>query len=280
VEEDIPETEFIMTDPYVPQHAPSSPTTSGSTTDTLKGEGRRVADDAAQGTKHVAGVAANEAASVADEAKHQARSLWSQTSSQLSSQAADQKDTLVSWLRDLADELSSMADSSRRGTNGSQAASSGQAGVASGLAQRGADYAHRTASWLSDREPSAVFDEVGSFARRRPGAFLALAAAAGIVVGRLTRGLTAGQDDDDYPRQRRMVTPDVPVGSVGYTADVTPASSWAAPTAQPEDLTGADMDVPVSRAPASSSVLPTAGGATPEYRSQTGQQGAYPEDGR
>ena len=73
-----------MTDPYVPQHASSSPTTeSGSTTDTLKSEGRRVADDAARGTKHVAGVAANEAASVADEAKHQARSLWDQTSSQL-----------------------------------------------------------------------------------------------------------------------------------------------------------------------------------------------------
>ena len=43
-----------MTDPYVPQHASSSPTTteSGSTTDTVKSEGRRVADDAARGTHH------------------------------------------------------------------------------------------------------------------------------------------------------------------------------------------------------------------------------------
>ncbi len=271
-----------MTDPYVPQHVSSSPTTteSGSTTDTLKSEGRRVADDAARGTKQVAGVAVDEAASVAQEAKDQARSLWDQTSSQLSSQAADQKDTLVSWLRGLAGELSSMADSTARGTNGSEAASSGQAGVATALAQRGADYAKRTASWLGDREPSAVLDEVGSFARRRPGTFLAIAAAAGIVVGRLTRGLTAGQDDDDYRQQRRMVTPDVPVGSAGYTADVTAASSWAAPSAQPADLTGADLDVPVSREPASSSVLPKAGGATPEFRSEAGQQGAYPEDGR
>jgi hypothetical protein len=271
-----------MTDPYVPQHASSSPTTeSGSTTDTVKSEGRRVADDAARGTKQVAGVAATEAASVAQEAKDQARSLWDQTSSQLSSQAADQKETLVSWLRNLADELSSMADAAPRGSNGSEAASSGQAGVATGFAQRGADYAQRTASWLGDREPSAVLDEVGSFARRRPGAFLALAAAAGIVVGRLTRGLTSSQGDDS-PQQRRMVTPDVPVGSAGFDADVTAASSWSAPSAQPmtEDLTGADMDVPVSRAPASSSVLPTAGGSTPEFRSDAGQQGAYPEDGR
>jgi hypothetical protein len=274
-----------MTDPYVPQHASSSsPTTteSGSTTDTVKSEGRRVADDAARGTKHVAGVAANEAASVADEAKHQARSLWDQTSSQLASQAADQKDTLVSWLRNLADELSSMADSATRGSNGSEADSSGQAGVATGLAQRGADYAQRTASWLGDREPSAVLDEVGSFARRRPGAFLVLAAAAGVVVGRLTRGLTGGQDDEGYPQQRRMVTPDVPVRSAGYDADVTAGSSWSASTAQPltEDLTGADMDVPVSRPPASPSVLPTGGGATPVLRPDAGQPADYPEDGR
>ncbi len=271
-----------MTDPYVPQHSSSSPTTteSGSTTDTMKSEGRRVADDAARGTKQVAGVAVDEAASVAQEAKHQARSLWDQTSSQLSSQAADQKDTLVSWLRNLADELSSMADSAPRGSNGSEATSTGQAGVATALAQRGADYAQRTASWLGDREPSAVLDEVGSFARRRPGAFLALAAAAGIVVGRLTRGLTSSQDDGDRPQQRRMVTPDVPVRSAGYGADVTAASSWAAPTAQDQDLTGADTGVPVSREPGSSSAIPTAGGATPEFRSDAGQQGAYPEDGR
>jgi hypothetical protein len=273
-----------MTDPYVPQHASSSPTTteSGSTTDTVKSEGRRVADDAARGTKHVAGVAANEAASVAEEAKTQARSLWDQASSQLSSQVADQKDTLVSWLRDLADELKAMADSAQHGFNGSEAASGAHSGVATGLAQRGADYAQRTASWLSDREPSAVLDEVGSFARRRPGTFLALAAAAGIVVGRLTRGLTAGSDDGDYPQQRRMVTPDVPVRPVGYDADVTAGSSWSAPSAQPltEDLTGADMDVAVSRPPATSSVLPTAGGATPQARPDAGRPGDYPEDGR
>ena len=191
-----------------------------------------MADDAARGTKQVAGVAADEATSVAQEAKDQARSLWDQTSSQLSSQAADQKDTLVSWLRNLADELSSMADSAPRGSNGSEAPSSGQAGVATALAHRGADYAQRTASWLGDREPSAVLDEVGSFARRRPGAFLALAAAAGIVVGRLTRGLTSSQDDGDRPQQRRMVTPDVPVRSAGYDADVTAASSWAAAAAR------------------------------------------------
>ena len=110
-----------MTDPYVVQPA-SSPTDpsvatategatevsvpeSGSSADVVKSQGRMVADDAAEGGKQVARVAADEAATVADEAKNQARSLWEQASSQLSIQAADQKGTLASWLRGLAEEL-------------------------------------------------------------------------------------------------------------------------------------------------------------------------------
>jgi hypothetical protein len=197
----------MMTDPYTtrtesystesPRSTESPLGPSGSTTDTVKSEGRRVADDAAQGGKHVANVAANEASNVAQEAKDQARSLLGEAGSQLSTQASQQKDSLVSWLRTLADELRSMADSARQGSDGAEGQSA-QSGVATTLAERGADYAHRTASWLGDREPRAVFDEVGGFARRRPGTFLLIAAAGGVLVGRLTRGLTAGHDDDAY----------------------------------------------------------------------------------
>jgi hypothetical protein len=42
-------------------------------------------------------------------------------------------------------------------------------------------------------------DEVQSFARRRPGVFLALAAAAGLVAGRLTRGIKAASSDGPAP---------------------------------------------------------------------------------
>lgn len=191
-----------------------------STTEVAKSEGRRVASDVAEGGKHVARVAADEASSVAGEAKHQARSLLDQAGSELSTHAATQKDTLVSWLRDLADELRSMAAS----TSGSQGP-----GVATGLVDRGADLAQQTASWLGDREPRAVLDEVGSFARRRPGTFLLIAAGAGIIVGRLTRGLAAEADHGgNQSEQRRLVTPDIPVGSTYTTADGTVAAdSWA-----------------------------------------------------
>jgi len=42
-----------------------------------------------------------------------------------------------------------------------------------------------------------VLEDVKSFARRRPGAFLALAAGAGLIAGRLTRGLAAASSDED-----------------------------------------------------------------------------------
>jgi hypothetical protein len=256
---------YGSTDPY------GSTGSTGSTTDVAKSEGKRVAGDAAEGGKHVANVAANEASSVASEAKDQARSLLGQAGSELSTQAGQQKDNLVSWLRTVADELGSMADSTRQSSEGAEGQSA-QSGVAANLAERGADYAHRTASWLGDREPRAVFDEIGSFARRRPGAFMLLAAAGGIIVGRLTRGLAAGSSDDDeygngyaddsYVGQRRLVTPDVPV----LQQDVTP-----------EPLSGDGFPTAADEWPATTSV---AGDRDPFESTTYPESSRYPEAGR
>jgi len=197
----------------------STESSSGSTADVAKNQGHRVAGGAPQGGKHVAKVATHEASSVAGEAKDQARSLLSQAGSELSSQASSQKDNLVSWLHQLADELRSMAQSNT-GSDSPQ--------IATGIADRGADLAEQVAGWLGDREPRGVFDEVGSFARRRPGTFLLVAAGAGLLVGRLTRGLAAGADDDsDQVQQRRLVTPDIPVGTTYSTNGGVVADSWA-----------------------------------------------------
>src|SRR6478735_382043 len=249
--------ECIMTDPYVSQPAstPTDPSVrtategatgvtmpeSGSSADVVKSQSRMVADDAAEGGKRVARVAADEAATVADEAKNQARSLWEQASSQLSNQAADQKSTLASWLRGLAEELRSMADASQRDLVAYRPSSAGTPGFATGLADRGANYARSAASWLDDREPSAILDEVGSFARRRPGTFLVIAATAGVVAGRLTRGLTAGEDDhkvrlegrgegggDRYAGEGRVVAADAPSRSRYTDGDVPGEASWSA----------------------------------------------------
>jgi hypothetical protein len=252
-----------MTDPYVQQTGPQTPDPTngdGSTADRVKTQGRQVAGDAAEGGKHVAQVAAGEASSVAREATDQARSLMDQASAQLSAQAGDQKDTLVAWLRSLADELQSMAGATRSSA-GVVDPQSSHAGVATGLAERGADYAQRTASWLSDRDPSAVLEEVGAFARRRPGTFLVIAAAAGVLVGRLTRGLTAGTDDADGSAVRSTVarTP-----ATQTYSDVPVEPTWSS---EPASAGLGDGDLPYTTSAAGNNV-------------DAGPASGYPEAGR
>jgi hypothetical protein len=106
--------------------------------------------------------------------------LMHQLRSEATGQASTQSDRAVQGLRDLGDELKQMASSS------------GQNGLATDLAAQAADRVHAVAGWLDQRQPGEVLDEVRSFARRRPGTFLAAAAVVGLIGGRLTRGLTAG----------------------------------------------------------------------------------------
>jgi len=255
----------------------------GSTTDTVSTEGRRVAGDAAESSKQVGRVAKDEAASVAHEAKWQARSLVSQASSQLSDQAASQKDTLVSWLHSMADELRSMADGAQSQSTANGLESS-QPGYARDLVERGADYAHRTASWLEDRQPNEVFQEVGKFARRRPGTFLAIAATAGVLVGRLTKGLTAGSSDDSGPSRSSQfastggyaTTPPV---STGYGTSY-PASSGV--RQDPLGVAGdADVILPVSGTrPGVEGQRHEIGTTSLPTTSTSVEGGGYAEDGR
>jgi hypothetical protein len=58
--------------------------------------------------------------------------------------------------------------------------------------RRAATVADRAAGWLDERDPGEMLDDVRRYARQHPGMFLAGAAVAGVLVGRLTRNLTSG----------------------------------------------------------------------------------------
>lgn len=81
---------------------------------------------------------------------------------------------------------------------------------------------------LDEREPSELLDELRRFARRRPGAFLLGAFAAGAVAGRVARGAKdadsgepagAGGSDlsarGEAPVEPRYTTRDQPIGATG-----------------------------------------------------------------
>jgi hypothetical protein len=75
------------------------------------------------------------------------------------------------------------------------AARSDNDGPLTALARQGAARGGELSHWLQQSEPADVLAELRRFARRRPFAFLAGAALAGVVVGRLSRGLMAANND-------------------------------------------------------------------------------------
>jgi hypothetical protein len=160
---------------------PPPPTQEGdsSTTEVAKQQTAEVADTAKQAGAEVVDTVKDQAGHVTEEAKQQAKQLLFQAQSELSDQAASTQHRVSEGLHALADELSGMARNSE------------QDGVATDLARQAADKARTAAGWLADRDPGSLLDEVRSFARRKPGTYLALALGAGVLAGRLTRGLTA-----------------------------------------------------------------------------------------
>jgi hypothetical protein len=68
--------------------------------------------------------------------------------------------------------------------------------MAASLASQAAVRVRHAGQWLDDRKPGQVADEMQSFARRRPAVFLALAVGAGLMAGRLTRGLKDATSDN------------------------------------------------------------------------------------
>ena len=79
------------------------------------------------------------------------------------------------------------------------------------LAQEASRRVGEMSHWLDTHEPADLLEEVKRFARRRPVAFLALAAAAGVVAGRVTRGAVAANtrvDSDTDPSPARAYDSD------------------------------------------------------------------------
>lgn len=167
----------------------------GPTEDTSEGSAKEKATQVAQAAKDSSGEVAQSVATqtqaVATEAGHQARDLVQETRSQVRDQAGAQHEKAVAGLRALVDELHAMAQNS------------GQSGPATQAAQHLADRAQHAANWIEEREPGDLLEELRRLGRRRPGAFLGGAALAGVLAGRLTRGLTAASSEDSQPSQDR-----------------------------------------------------------------------------
>lgn len=170
--------------------------------DSAQDDARRVADTTRSAGEDVAHTAKEQASDVAAEAKHQAASLLDTVRSEVGEQAGTQQHRIADALHSLSHELGSMASSSSESGPITELAKDGS--------RRGGEIAH----WLSEHEPGDVLEEVRRYARRRPMTFLALCGFAGLVAGRLTRGVVAtrtsldsGSDDSADRRPQATAGP-------------------------------------------------------------------------
>jgi hypothetical protein len=170
-----------------PLYTPPSDSTSGS------GKAGQVAQAGGQAAQQAASdvkdTAAEQARRVAGEAKSQVRGLASDVRDRVGEQARTQNDKLVGTIRDTADQLDQM-----RGDR--------VEGPAATVVSRVADSGRQLADYLEHHGPEGVLREVQDFARRRPGAFLATALAAGFVVGRLGKSVAKADGDAGTSAQK------------------------------------------------------------------------------
>ena len=164
---------------------------------------------AGQAASEVKDTAKEQAQRVGSEAKTQARNVASDVRNRVSDQAHSQNDKLVTGIRQAADQLDDM-----RGDR--------QDSPAATIVSRVADSGRQFADYLDRNGPEGVLREVQDFARRRPGAFLASALAAGFVVGRLGKGVAKADSNAGKPATDSFVssTPDTGY-TTGYTGTTT-----------------------------------------------------------
>lgn len=153
----------------------------GSVAQTASQQASSVAQTATEQASSVAQTAGEQVREVTAEAQVQARNLAAEVKDQISEQVDTQRDRLVSTLKSVADELREMSKQS------------GESGIATQIARQASDRVQDLARYVDGKQPGDVLDTVTGYARRRPGAFLAGAAALGAVAGRVTRGAAAAK---------------------------------------------------------------------------------------
>jgi hypothetical protein len=219
-----------------------------SKTDAAKDEAADVKRQAADSAQSVAETAKTEAANVAAEVKTNARDLLYQAKSDLTDQAGTQQQRAAEGIRTVSSQLSTMADASD------------QPGVATDLVRQAAERSRSVATWLENRDPGSLLEEVKSFARQRPGTFLMVAAGAGLLAGRLGRSLQAGAPDTQTrPSKPAQLSPQAAVPAHHQETVIAAGSG---------DRFFDGPDLPGTAGPASTQTLPSGTAADTTLRDE------------
>ncbi|NLT30949.1 MAG: hypothetical protein GXX86_10935, partial [Propionibacterium sp.] len=221
-------------------------------------EAAEVKDHAATAAQDVAGTAGREAKSVARDARDEFRTLVDSGLNEVNTQAGHGQRQAAEQLRSVVEELDGMVQGSER------------YGLATKAAQELADRGRGLAGWLENHEPRDAVDEVRRYAARNPWTFLAIAAGAGLLVGRFVRGARDDEADDPALDARRMQTGNRSIG----TSYAPPAMAHEQGFQPDPAQRAAD---PGFAAPGGLHGGPSYGGA-PAAGGAVGYQGTQPDD--
>lgn len=214
-------TPVETTSPVMPATAAAdqTPGNGSSTTDVAKDRAGDVTDTARQAGGQVVGEAKEQASQVAGEVKNQTRNLVQQGLSEVRNQTGQQQQRLAGTVHSWAKELGAMASASS------------ESGPMTDLVRDASRRSGEIAHWLENHEPKHILGELRNFARRRPGTFLVAAAAAGVLAGRLTRGIAADQSDGSAAGELPVggTTPALPPGSTGGESSGAMGTAAGAP---------------------------------------------------
>lgn len=181
----------------------------GAVAGTAKEQAASVAHTATSAAGEVTGTAKEQVGSVVGETVAQAKDLTGQVKQQAAQQVSSQTDKATTALRELSKQLSEGDTSGVVGTVLTEVGNRVQ-GLADVLEQKG---------------PQGLLEDVRLYARRNPGTFMLGAALAGLVTGRLVKGMQA-------PEQQLALPPG--------------PSATPAPVTTPTGLTGTAAGDPLS----------------------------------
>lgn len=178
-------------------------------------QGQAVAQTAASQAQDVASHARDQVGTVATEARQQAQKVMSSTTSEVQSQLQQRLGTASSSARSTASELRALVEGRPD-----------EAGRTADWARQATDRLERLADRADDLGVQGIIDETTDFARRKPGAFLAGAVAAGFVVGRLARaGKEVQSSSSSTSSSNQFASPGatqgLPATSGGYGGELT-----------------------------------------------------------
>jgi uncharacterized phage infection (PIP) family protein YhgE len=148
---------------------------------------------ATDATKNVVGEATGQTKAVAGEAKAQAQQLISDARSEFQTQADDRARQAVDQLRGMSTSITALLNGRPE-----------EAAQMTGYLQQAQNKIEGIASRIEAGGPQGVIDDLSSFARRRPGAFLFAAGVAGFAIGRVARaGAAAARDEQGSATQQQ-----------------------------------------------------------------------------